>query len=190
MNEATQRANPGAYYVMNSGGTRIWSRPDRGTWRWSYYEQRYPKFYTHGLVDQGLLPQVTVREMKALIAERDFRAGDFAAVATFVNETRATHGLNATDAAGTNTSCVPKLPNGTCGDLWEMFKWEKRLETQFTGPLRSGWWLDGRGWGDLMRGTILHFPVPYQDMQILLKQPYNYGGVGGSFGAPVGTYGY
>jgi hypothetical protein len=114
-----------------------------------------------------------------------------ATVASIVNETRVAAGLNATDAAGLNTSCVPKLPNGSCGDLWEMFKWEKRLETHFMGtPLRNGWWFDGRGWGDLMEGTLMQLPVPYREMQLLLEQPYNLGGVGGNSAAPVGTYGY
>jgi hypothetical protein len=180
----------GQRYVMNSGGTRIWTRPDRGTWRWSYYEQRLPKFYDHGVLDEGLLPTITVREMRALVAEKDFRAGNLSLVAAFVNETRTLHGLNATDAGGTNTSCVPRLPSGACGDLWEMFKWEKRLETQFAGPVRSGWWLDGRGWGDLMEGTVLQFPVPYGEVQLLGQPAYNFGGVGGQYGAPLGTYGY
>jgi hypothetical protein len=188
--EATQLANPGTYYSVNSGSSRIWARPDRGTWRWSYYYQTYEPYLTHSIADVGDLPLVTVREMKALIAERDYRAGNLAAVASFVNETRTLAGLNATDAAGTNTSCVPKLPNGSCGDLWEMFKWEKRIETQFAATLRSGWWLDGRGWGDLMEGTLLQFPVPYQDYQLLGLTPYNFGGVGGVSAAPIGTYGY
>jgi hypothetical protein len=192
-NEAGQVANPGAYYTVNQGddGTRIWNRPDRGTWRWSYYYiTKEPFFTTHGILGEGATPLVTVREMKALIAEADYRASNLGAVATFVNETRTLHGLNATDAGGTNTSCVPKLPNGTCGDLWEMFKWEKRLETQFAGPLRSGWWLDGRAWGDLMQGTLVQFPVPYREMQLLQQPAYNFGGVGGQYGAPIGTYGY
>ncbi len=188
--EATQLANPGALYQMNSGSTRVWRRPDRGTWRWSYYWQPHPDFFFLTQDDRGDAPHIRVREMKALVAEADYRAGNMAAVATFVNETRTLYGLNATDAGGTNTSCVPKLPNGNCGDLWEMFKWEKRLMTQFAGPLRVGWYFDGRGWGDLMEGTILQFPVPYREMQLLQGQPYNYGGVGGEFGAPVGTYGY
>ena len=128
--------------------------------------------------------------MNALVAGGYYYAGRLANVATFVNATRTLHGLNATDAAGTNTSCVPKLPDGSCGDLWEMFKWEKRLETEFAGPLRIGWYFDGRGWGDLMEGTILQFPVPYKEMQILQQPVYDYGGVGGKFGAPVGTNGY
>jgi hypothetical protein len=189
--ETTQLANPGDYYSMNSGDTRIWARPDRGTWRWSYYEQTYEPFYTFGSVNfAGTIPLITVEEMNALKAEAAYRAGTMQPVADFVNATRTTHGLLATDAAGTNTNCVPKLPNGTCGDLWEMFKWEKRLETQFAGPLRVGWYFDGRGWGDLMAGTILQLPVPYREIQLLSQSPYNFGGVGGAYGAPLGTYGY
>jgi hypothetical protein len=191
--ETAQLAAPGAYYSVNQGsdGTRIWNRPDRGTWRWSYYYQTYePFFTTHGIDGEGATPLVKAYEMQALVAEANYRAGLLSAVATFVNSTRTTHGLLATDAAGTNTNCVPKLPNGTCGDLWEMFKWEKRLGTQFAGPLRSGWWLDGRGWGDLMQGTILQFPVPYKDILLLQRAPYDFGGVGGVWGAPLGTYGY
>ncbi len=189
--ETAQKAAPGEYFVVNSGVTRIWNRPDRGTWRWSYYEQEHEPFYTDmGVDNAGSVPEVTVEEMKALVAEGDFYAGRLANVAAFVNATRTAHGLSATDAGGTNTSCVPMLPNGTCGSLWEMFKWEKRLETQFSGPLANGWYFDGRGWGDLMAGTILCLPVPYGEEQLAGKQPYNYGGVGGTFGAPVGTYGY
>jgi hypothetical protein len=197
--EATQLANPGERYGVNQGndGSRVWSRPDRGTWRWSYYEQRVNPFFDPlTYTEDADLPMVTVREMKALAAEAAYRSGNMGAVAAFVNETRPLHGLNATDAAGLNTSCVPRMPpthptnpNG-CGDLWEMFKWEKRLETQFAGPLRSGFYFDGRGWGDLMEGTILQFPVPYGEMQLLGMQPYNFGGVGGEFGAAVGSYGY
>jgi len=195
--EVLQLANAGEYYVMNEGDTRIWNRPDRGTWRWSYYEQQVEPFYTAANVyGAGSIPEVRAVEMKALVAEADYYAGNYAAVATFVNTTRTTHGLNATDAAGLNTSCVPKMPQthptnpSGCGDLWEMFKWEKRLETQFAGPLRIGWYFDGRGWGDLMEGTILQLPVPYKEMQILQQAVYDFGGVGGSFAAPVGTYGY
>ena len=128
--------------------------------------------------------------MRHLLAEAAYRNSDFGTVASIVNETRTLHGLQATDAAGTNTECVPRLPDGTCGDLWEMLKWEKRLETQFRGLIRVGWYFDGRGWGDLMEGTILQFPVPYTEMQSLQQPWYNYGGVGGEWGAPVGTYGY
>ena len=186
-----QVANPGSNFATLNPTSSMWKRPDRGTWRWSYYRSELPPYFAAQAGDRiADLPQIKVLELQALVAEADYRAGNMGAVATFVNSTRELHGLQATDAAGTNTDCVPKLPNSTCGDLWEMFKWEKRLETMWAGPNKVGWYFDGRGWGDLMEGTILQLPVPYRDMQIMLLQPYNYGGVGGSFGAPVGTYGY
>jgi hypothetical protein len=189
--EDEQRDNPGDYYTLQANDNGTWARPDRGTWRWSFYEQTYEPFYTALNFDgQGSIPEVRVKELEALVAEAAYYAGTLGTVVSFVNDTRTQHGLNVTDASGLNTSCVPKLPNGTCGSLWEMFKWEKRLETQFGGPLAIGFYFDSRGWGDLMQGTILQFPVPYREMQILLRSPYDYGGVGGQYGAPVGTYGY
>lgn len=197
--EATQIDNPGEYYSVLVGGDRssIWQRPDRGTWRWSFYQNSYPPFYPEFKENfRGEFPMIWATELKALVAEADFYDGNMPAVAAFVNETRTQHGLQATDASGINTDCVPRMtpihptnPNG-CGDLWEMFKWEKRLETQFAGLLRVGFYFDGRGWGDLMQGTMLQLPVPFNEMFLMEETPYNYGGVGGLFGAPVGTYGY
>ena len=190
--ETAQLANAGVRFTMNTGsdGTRIWSRPDRGKWRWSYYYNTPPQFFDFAMDEAGPTTLVSVREGRLLLAENAYRAGDMGTVASIVNETRVPAGLNTTDAGGTNTSCVPKLPSGSCGDLWEMFKWEKRLETHWMGPLRNGWWFDGRGWGDLMQGTLLELPVPYREMQLLLESPYNLGGVGGVSSAPMGTYGY
>jgi hypothetical protein len=187
--EATQIANPGSWWEIAEGDERlIGTKPDRGPWRWSFYKGY--TFQSEAENFEGAIPLVTVREMKALVAEADYRNGDMAAVADFVNETRTLAGLQATDAAGTNADCVPKLPDASCGDLWEMFKWEARLETQFRGPLRVGWYLNGRGWGDLMEGSILHFPVPYTEMQIMGQAPYNFGGAGGASATPQGTYKY
>ena len=191
--DSAQAANPGEYFIDQGNTNGTWARPDRGKWRWSYYEQVKEPFYTTYNVDgAGSAPEVSPEELASLEAEAAYYAGDMATVANFVNSTRTKHGLNAAAAtqAGNNTSCVPRLPDGTCGDLWEMFKWETRLETEFLGPLAIGSYFDSRGWGDLMQGTILEFPVPYREMQLLQRSPYNYGGVGGSFGAPVGTYGY
>jgi hypothetical protein len=192
--EVTQLANPGQQFSMNSGSTRNWARADRGTWRWSYYLQDRgviaPAFAMTHVSGEEDIPHVTMAEMRALIAEADFYDGNLGAVANYVNLTRTQFGMLGTNAAGLNTNCVPKLPNGTCGNLWEMFKWEKRWTTQFMGPLQIGFYFDGRGWGDLMQGSFLQLPVPYGEMQLLGMQPYNYGGVGGLFGAPVSSYGY
>jgi hypothetical protein len=196
--QATQVQNPGEYYTVNGedadgvdDGSRVWERPDRGTWRWSYYKQYQEPYFGYTNVEgEGFVPTVQPNEMQALVAESHFYAGNMGPVVDYVNSTRTLHGLQATDAAGTNTDCVPRLPNGDCGGLWEMFKWEKRLENQFAGALRILMYFDGRGWGDLMQGTILQLPTPFGEMQLLERSPYNYGGVGGESAAPVGTYGY
>ena len=56
-------------------------------------------------------------------------------------------------AAGAGRSeCVPQVPtgNGTvaCGNIMEAMKYEKRIETTYSGFGR--FWIDGRGWGDLV----------------------------------------
>ena len=134
-------------------------------------------------------PEITLVEMRLLKAEGLYRSGNRAGAAAIVNETRVPAGLNATDGAGTNTSCVPRLPDGSCGDLWEMLKWEKRMETVWTGVAGVGWYFDGRGWGDLWKDTPLQFPIPCREIQILQMMPCNtYGGPGGEMGSPGSTY--
>jgi hypothetical protein len=40
-------------------------------------------------------------------------------------------------------------------------KYEKRLETAFTGY--GAWYFDSRRFGDLIAGTPLEWPVPFQE---------------------------
>jgi hypothetical protein len=168
-------------------GASLWSQPGRGTWRWSYYAPQevgaaYPLATT---------PLISLLEMNLLKAEAHFRLGQTQQAVDIINVTRVAAGLNATNTAGLNTSCVPKLPNGTCGNLFEMLKWEKRLETFLSGPYMSNWYFDGRGWGDLYEGTQLEFPIPEQEYVILgLGAPYTFGGPGGQSSAPESNYHY
>lgn len=91
------------------------------------------------------------------------------------------------------SDCVPRVPTGpngptVCGNMMEALKYEYRMETYFTGY--GQWFQAMRGWGDLIQGTPLQFPVPYQEMQVRQHPFYNLGGVGGLSAAAVGTYGY
>ena len=184
-----QRANTGMYFRINrvseTGGT--WARPDRGTWRWSWYKHTRGNDYWDDLVmDQ---PEIRIEEMRLLKAEALYRKNDLAGAAVIINESRVRAGLNATDATGTNTSCVPKLPNGQCGDLFEMLKWEKRMENTFKGPLGSLWFFDGRGWGDLWKDTWLHLSIPCAEAQVLQLLPCGTtGGPGGEGGSAGSVY--
>ena len=160
-----------------------WARPDRGTWRWSYYRD----IRDLDQADTGRTPYISHREQRLLAAEAHYRLGDHGAAAAIINETRVPAGLSATDASGTNTSCVPRLADGSCGDLWEMLKWERRLEATHEGHyLMNTMYFDSRRWGDLMQGTMISFPVPCRDAQL---EP----GMACEDGrqiANAGTYGY
>jgi hypothetical protein len=62
-------------------------------------------------------------------------------------------------------------------------KWEKRVETSFTGYAQ--WYIDGRGWGDLVQNTALEWPVPYQELFARQLPSYTT-----SAAAAKGTYGF
>jgi hypothetical protein len=180
---AAQRAAPGRFYQAVE--VPAWGRPDRGTHRWSYYgDQRFLSWRTH----DGPFPWFTMAERRLLAAEAHFHLGQLRLAADSINVSRVAAGLNPTDAAGTNTSCVPRLHTGVCGDLWEMLKWEKRLETQFQGLSGAPWYFDARGWGDLHRGTQLEFPVPCRELEVLSLECYTLGGVGGNRSSTGSSY--
>lgn len=67
-------------------------------------------------------------------------------------------------------------------------KYEKRMETQLTGYMQ--WFLDSRGWGDLIAGTALHWPVPNQEMDTRNLPFYDMPSTGTIGAAAVGTYGF
>lgn len=184
-----QQANPGTLYQIDSNPAGQWVRPDRGSHRWSYY--RYWAFddwaNNRTPLDRGDWPEIRIEEMNLLRAEALMQT-DPGAAADLINVTRVAAGLNATDAAGLNTSCVPKLPDGSCGDLMEMLKWEVRMETSYAGLFYAPWYFHGRGWGDLTEGSFLEVPVPCQELELQFAECYTFGATFPS-SAPVGTYG-
>jgi hypothetical protein len=185
-----QAANPGTLWVRHVPGQN-WARPERGTWRWSYYRNILGDTvaYTMG-GDSDWWLELDKDEMRLLRAEGLYRANNLQGAADLINVTRHAHGLNATNGAGLNTSCVPKLPNNACGDLFEMLKWEMRMESYAVGPNGAPWYAHGRGWGDLYEGTPIHFPVPAGELQVLGMPVYTFGGVGGEGSAPQSHYNY
>ena len=184
-----QRDNPGRYFSAPSNIPGVWKHPERGQWRWSYYREERWKTYNN--TSQDNLEEISMDAMHLLKAEGLYYKGDMAGAADLINMSRTGAGLQATDAAGTNADCVPKLPNGSCGDLWEMLKWEKRMQIQMQGMFGAPWWFDSRGWGDLFIGTPLQFPAPCKELQVLQILPcYTFGGLGGEMSAPKSSYGY
>jgi hypothetical protein len=147
---------------------------------------------------EGNIPTITLAEMNGLIAEGKLRSGsqhDAAGAITAINVSRTVAGLPAIPAgsdSGTvvpgGGACVPKMPappnftSATCGTVWEAMKWEKRLETAYTHW--GAWWIDGRGWGDLPKGTVLQYMTPYQELDTRRLPIYSTEPV-----AVTGTYG-
>jgi hypothetical protein len=176
-------ANQGTFVIYRAGNA--FSRPERGSWRWSYYAHRASSATVAG----GTWAELSMDEMRLLAAEAQFRMGNLAAAADLINVTRVAAGLNATNSSGLNTSCVPKLPNNSCGNLFEMLKWEKRIEAWFVGPYQTSQWFDMRGWGDHYKGTPLQYPIPDRQLEVLgLGAEYTFGGVGGQFASTGSTY--
>lgn len=190
-----QIANPGMDHTETPSpfmiiGPRDWRNPERGSYRWSYYRNAHMDFHrTQGT--GTATPEITAAEMRLLRAEALYRDQNFGAAADLINVSREAAGLSSTDATGVNTSCVPKLPDGSCGDLWEMLKWEKRMETMVWGVHSVSWYFDGRGWGDLYEGTQTQMPVPCLERELLNEACNTYGGDPGAPGsAPQSTYAF
>ena len=114
-------------------------------------------------------------ENDMLAAEGYIRTARVALAVPLINRTRVRAGLAAipagaaaTDQVPGGTACVPRVPQGpnftstACGTVFEAMKWEKRVETSFTGYAQ--WFLDSRGWGDLTEGTVLEWPVPWEEL--------------------------
>jgi hypothetical protein len=121
-------------------------------------------------------------ENDMLGAEAALRLGRVAEATALIDRYRVPNGLPAvtglTSATATvpgGSGCVPRVPvaggGTTCGSLFEAMKYEKRIETAFTGY--GAWFFDARGWGDLIRGTAIEWPVPYQETDARARPYYN-----------------
>ncbi|MBF8296459.1 MAG: hypothetical protein HW389_3004 [Bacteroidetes bacterium] len=150
-------------------------QPARGTYHHSlYYHARYDYHVTTG-TPAGAMPVFKTVELDMMRAEGLLRTGgSTATIATLINNTRVTRGQ------------LPALTGAEpIADLWKWMRYEKMIETFATaGGLP---WFDRRGWDELVSGTVLHFPVPGKELEILLQAYYTYGG-GGSGSAPKRSF--
>jgi hypothetical protein len=156
-------------------------------WGSSFYDfVRYRHYRQQS--QKGPWNWMTQTESEMLWAEGLIRLGREAEAVPLINRTRVANGLppfpaTATAATpaplhpgGGATSCVPRTPTAPggaleCGSLFEAMKWEKRLETTFSGYAQ--WFIDSRGWNDLPDKTSTMWPVPYQEMDARLQPFYN-----------------
>ena len=140
-----------------------------------YDHYRFRAFFNANRI--GPYPILTKAEIDLLAAEGYLRATppDLENARLKINTTRVAAGLPAipagvtiTDPVPGGTACVPRVPTWTgtayqavCGNILEALKWEKRMETAYTGY--GNWYLDSRGWGDLPEGTPVDWPIPWEE---------------------------
>jgi len=169
--------------------------PDRGTYHYS--DRTFERYDYYGNTINGPMPVLIKPEMDLLKAEAILRnGGDLGQVADLINNTRVGLGelepATASTPAGTPADNPNPLTSDTDPDpvtLWSMLKYEFNMEVQMTGS--GAVFFHDRGWGDLVEGTPLHFPVAGQELETLGLQIYTFGGVGGpcSAGNPSGCIG-
>jgi hypothetical protein len=170
-----------------------WSPGD--PWGESWYSN-YRYKYIRNNSSQGQFPDVLKAEMNILAAEAYLRIGDMTNGLQRLNISRVAAGLPAATGTSINSlltgsACVPRVPQAptyttvACGSLLEAVKYEWRMEMAYN---RLGaWFFAGRGWEDLVGGTPLFYPVPFEELGARQSAFYNVGG-GGYGTAPVGTY--
>ena len=167
------------YYINRPSGDDKIAEP-WGTWfydNWRFWGPR-------AAGGNGPVTAFTRAENDLLQAEGQYRKGNIAAAAALIDKTRGPAGLpllsgvitTATQQVPGGSACVPRVPQPpsytttACGTILEALKWEKRVETAFTGYAQ--WWLDSRGWGDLVEGTALEWAVPWQELFARLGPTY------------------
>jgi hypothetical protein len=136
----------------------------------------------------GTWTLMSFREIAMLRAEALIRLNRTADAIPLINASRTANGLPAIPTGATvvpggtaaapvigGSSCVPRVPvsatTTACGSVLEAMKYEKRMESAMTGY--SQWFIDNRGWGDLVAGTPTEWPVPIQEANSRGKTAYN-----------------
>jgi len=189
------RSGPGAasmlYFRNRPSGEDTPAEP-WGTW---YYDNH--RFWGVGAAGgSGPFVAMARAENDMLAAEGYIRTGQVALATPLIDRYRTAAGLpsvagitNTTTPVPGGNACVPKVPQApgftttACGNILEAMKWEKRVETSFTGA--SQWFIDSRGWGDLAEGTVTQWPVPWQELFARGFSSYTT-----QDRAPRGTYGF
>jgi hypothetical protein len=168
--------------------------PPAEGWGQSMYDHRRWGFIREN-VNTGALVEMDRSEPALYAAEAYIMLGNFAAAAPLIDISRVDHGLpalagvvaNGTDPVPGGAGCVPRVPVGpnytstACGNMMEALKYEYRMETAWTGFMM--WFRAHRRWNDMIEGTPLEWPVPYQEMQARQKAFYD-----GTMLAGVSTY--
>jgi hypothetical protein len=149
----------------------------RGLYYMSHYrDHRFTYYQAAGYT--GAMTEFSPVELDLLKAEGHIYRNEIPQAVALINPTRVNIGglppLGADGQVPGGALCVPKRADGSCGNVMDAMKWEKRNELRFTGF--AGFFYDDRGWGDLVPGTALHWPLPGREIETLQMDLYTFGG--------------
>jgi len=200
---AEQQAVTGSSRAGTPAGSILYfrNRPtgeDKPAYAWGeWYYDNWRFWAVRAQGGNGPIVLFSVAENDMLAAEGYLRTNRISQAATLIDKTRVRAGLppvtgitNLTTPVPGGASCVPRVPqppaftSTACGNIFEAIKWEKRVESSFTGYAQ--WYIDSRGWGDLVEGTVLEWPVPWQELYARLNQNLYIA----TLRAAKGTYGF
>lgn len=159
--------SPGTY--VSVVGTSPF-RSERGNYFQSrYFQERFA--YHRATQFRGEMLAVQRTELDLLRAEARLRANDVAGAVNLINITRVDNGQMA-PLAGTISA----------DEAWKWLKYEKLIEVANTQGGLVYW--ERRGWGDLVCGTPIHYPVPGTELEQLEIPLYTFGGDGDGAATP------
>ncbi len=146
------------------------NRPERGLYRWSSY--RYKRFDSYFRAN-FFAPVIMMRkvENEMFKAEALYRLGRISDAANIVNNsTRHTRGH------------LPDVSTTVHAEIYNAIMYERAIELPLTGMGIN--YFDMRRTGKLQDGSLLHFPMPAQQLEVLQLPFYTYGGVNPQHGIP------
>jgi hypothetical protein len=132
----------------------------------------------------GPLLAIARSELDLLKAEGLIRLNRANEAIPLINQTRVANGqLPPVDINGPPNvnGCVPRKLSGACGSLWDALRYEKRIEGAGTDGQVA--FFDARGWQALVVNSIIQFPIPARELEVVRKPLYTMGG-GGPGSAP------
>lgn len=149
-------------YFQNRGPSAF--RADRGTYFFSNY--MHSRFLYLWPTFAGEIPLMRAEEMDLLKAEAHLRQGQKEPAVALINKTRVANG-----------ELAPVTAAMTVDQLMAAMQYEKRIELFVVSS--GGHYFDARGWGRLVQGTWLHFPIPARELETLGRPIYTFGGNAG-----------
>ena len=147
------------------------NRPERGYFRWTSYRcAKYDEWINGEFY--GEVPLMTVAEMQTLKAEAELQLGNLPGAIEVINNGTRTQVGGLLDLPTTSTK----------EEVAAAIEYERNMELTLIGLGVE--YFDMRRHDQLQDGSLLHFPVPAQQLEVEGLPFYTFGGINPQFGVP------